>query len=315
MEKTAGVADAMGLVDKVAIVTGAGSGIGRSIALLFAELGAAVACADVSGEAAGQVAREIEDRGGRALAVEVDVTDSERVQAMVEETVTAFGTVDVLVNSAGVGTLSTIADMLDEEWDLVLGVNLKGTFLCTRAFVSRLLREGKRGKVINLSSINEQVPLAGLAHYCASKGGVMMFTRAAALELAPYGIHVNALAPGAIDTPMMEEPLMVPELRAAILKQIPFGRIGHPLDVARAAAFLASPWSDWVTGHTLYVDGGMHLVGEESYLYAIERAMGHHASIPRVPCCWPAEPGTRWETEDVHLPGGAGGREVEHDGS
>ncbi|MDI6822781.1 MAG: glucose 1-dehydrogenase [Bacillota bacterium] len=307
---TGEVREGLGLAGKVAIVTGAGSGIGRGIATLFARMGVRVACADLNGGAAGKVAREIAEGRGRALALTVDVTDTAQVGAMVEAAVAEFGAADILVNAAGVGTLSTLVDMLDEEWDMVLGVNLKGTFLCCRAFVSYLLREGRRGKIINVSSINEQIPVAGLTHYCASKGGVMMFTRAAALELAPYGIHVNALAPGAIDTPMMEEPLMVPELRAALLRQIPFGRVGRPLDVARAAAFLASPWSDWVTGHTLYVDGGMHLVGEESYLYAFERAMGHHASIPRVPCCWPPEPGTRWPTEDQHLPGGQQGGEA-----
>jgi NAD(P)-dependent dehydrogenase (short-subunit alcohol dehydrogenase family) len=209
------------------------------------------------------------------------------VEALVEQAVARFGGMDVLVNSAGVGTVSPIVDMLEEEWDWVMGVNLKGTFLCTRAVVRWWLQNERRGKIINLSSINEAIPLAGEAHYCASKGGVMMFTRSAALELAPYGIHVNALAPGMIETPMTEEVTVIPELHAAHLKQVALGRFGRPEDVARVAAFLASPWSDWVTGASIPVDGGMHLIGEESYNWAIERAMGHHDQIPKVPMCWP----------------------------
>jgi len=126
---------------------------------------------------------------------------------------------------------------------------------------------------------------------------VMMFTRSAALELAPYGIHVNALAPAMIETPMIEEVIVVPELRAAHQKQVPLGRFGKPENVAKVAAFLASPWSDWITGASIPVDGGMHLIGEESYIWAIERAMGHHDQIPKVPVCWP--PGALEEEEET----------------
>jgi len=275
------------LTDKVALITGGGSGIGRGIAAMFARLGAAVVVADLDLANAEAVAADLESAGFPAMAVEVDVQNAETVDEMVSQAVERFGGVDILVNSAGVGSESTIVDMLEEEWDWVLGVNLKGTFLCTRAVARWWIEQGRRGKIINLSSINETVPLAGEVHYCASKGGVMMFTRAAALELAPHGIHVNALAPGMIETPLTEEVNVIPELRQAHIKQIPFGRFGQPEDVAKAAAFLASSWSDWVTGHTLFVDGGMHLVGEESYIWALERAMQHHDHIPRVPLCWP----------------------------
>jgi len=290
----------MDLSNKIAIITGGGSGIGRGIARMFASLGASVVVADVELAAAEEVVAELEEQGYPALAVEVDVQDAEQVEAMLQATLERFGGVDVLVNSAGVGTESPIIEMLEEEWDWVLGVNLKGVFLTTRAVARWWIENGRRGKIINLSSINESVPLAGETHYCASKGGVMMFTRAAALELAPYGIHVNALAPGMIETALTEEVTMIPELRAAHLKQVPFGRFGQPEDVAKAAAFLASEWSDWITGHSLAVDGGMHLIGEESYLWAIERAMGHHDTIPRVPMCWP--PGAMPEPEDVKQP-------------
>ena len=275
------------LSGKTAIITGGGSGIGAGIVRMFGALGASLVIADVEMETAEEVAAELEQAGYPVLLIQVDVQDAERVDALVEQAVARFGGVDILVNSAGVGTLSSIVDMLEEEWDWVLGVNLKGTFLCTRAVARWWLQNGRRGKIINLSSINEAVPLAGESHYCASKGGVMMFTRSAALELAPHGIHVNAIAPAMIETPMIEEVIVVPELRAAHQKQVPFGRFGQPEDVAKVAAFLVSPWSDWITGASIPVDGGMHLIGEESYIWAIERAMGHHGQIPKVPMCWP----------------------------
>jgi len=275
------------LSGKTTIITGGGSGIGAGIARMFGALGANLVIADVEMETAEEVVAELEQAGYPVLLVQVDVQNAGQVDALVEQTVARFGTVDILVNSAGVGTLSSIVDMLEEEWDWVLGVNLKGTFLCTRAVVRWWLQNGQRGKIINLSSINEAIPLAGESHYCASKGGVMMFTRSAALELAPYGIHVNALAPGMIETPMTEEVSVVPELHAAHQKQVPFGRFGKPEDVAKVAAFLVSPWADWITGASIPVDGGMHLIGEESYIWAIERAMGHHDQIPKAPMCWP----------------------------
>jgi NAD(P)-dependent dehydrogenase (short-subunit alcohol dehydrogenase family) len=278
---------AIDLSGKTAIVTGGGSGIGAGIARTFGALGANLAICDVEEETADEVISELEQAGYPVLKVLADVQDAGQVDALVEQAVARFGGVDVLVNSAGVGTVSTIVDMLEEEWDWVLGVNLKGTFLCTRAVARWWLQNDRQGRIINLSSINEGVPLAGDAHYCASKGGVMMFTRSAALELAPYGIRVNAIAPGMIETPMTEEVSVIPELHAAHMKQVPHGRFGTPEDVAKVAAFLASPWSDWITGASIPVDGGMHLVGEESYVWAIERAMGHHDQIPRAPMCWP----------------------------
>lgn len=275
------------LSGKTAIITGGGSGIGAGIAQTFAGLGANLVIADVELETAEGVVAALEDGGYPVLLVGLDVQDAGQVAAMVDAAVARFGGIDILVNSAGVGTLSSIVDMLEEEWDWVLGVNLKGVFLCTRAIARWWLKEDRGGKIINLSSINERVPLVGESHYCASKGGVMMFTRSAALELAPYGIQVNAIAPAMIQTPMIEELTAIPELHAAHIKQVPFGRFGTPDDVARVAAFLASPWADWITGASIPVDGGMHLVGEESYLWAVERAMGHHDQIPRAPMCWP----------------------------
>jgi NAD(P)-dependent dehydrogenase (short-subunit alcohol dehydrogenase family) len=278
----------MNLAGKVAIVTGGASGIGRAIVHQFAALGARVVSADIDAQGAEAVAEELRGRGHEALATETDVSQAAQVEAMVQATLARFGQIDILVNNAGTSTLSSLVEMIEEEWDWVMDVNLKGTFLCTRAVAQEMIRAGRGGKIINLSSINEKIPVAGIAHYCASKAGIMMFTRTVALELAPYKINVNAIGPGGIDTPLMEEILLIPELNQALLKQIPFGRFGQPEDVAKAAAFLASEWSDWITGHTIYVDGGMHLVGEESYLWAVERGMMHHDRIPRVPLCWPA---------------------------
>lgn len=272
------------LEGKVALVTGGASGIGKGIATMFAGLGASVVIADLDPDAAADAASEIADTGGKALSLELDVTDEESVAAAFARAVEEYGTIDILVNSAGTGCMSSVDELIIEEWDMVLDVNLKGTFLCIRE-ASKIMKEKRAGRIINLSSINETVPLAGEIPYCASKGGVMMMTRAAALELGPYGINVNALGPGAIDTPLMDEVLQIPEIKEGILRQIPFGRLGRPEDVAKAATFLASELSDWVTGHTLYVDGGMHLVGEVSYLWPIERVMDN--PVPEAPICQP----------------------------
>lgn len=276
------------LKDKVALVTGGVSGIGKGIAKMFASLGAEVVVADLEEEMALEVQEEIKGDGGTCLGVRLDVTDEESVAKAVGRIVEELGGVDILVNSAGTGTMSALTETILEEWDLVLDVNLKGTFICIREVAKRMIEQGRGGKIINLSSINETVPLAGEVPYCASKGGVMMLTRAVALELAPYKINVNAIGPGAIDTPLMEPILSVPEIKDAIYRDIPFGRLGQPEDVAKAAVFLASEWSEWVTGHTLFVDGGMHLIGETSYLWPIERAMGH--DVPDVPMCQPPRP-------------------------
>ncbi|MDD5748009.1 MAG: SDR family NAD(P)-dependent oxidoreductase [Actinomycetota bacterium] len=269
---------------KISLVTGGASGIGRGIAKEFASAGSKVVIADLDEELAAGVAGEMEESGLDVVARQIDVTDEKSVGNVFEFIDKEFGRLDVLVNSAGTGCMSAIDELIIEEWDMVMDVNLKGTFLCTRE-ASKIMKKQGSGRIINLSSINEAVPLAGEVPYCASKGGVMMLTRASALELAPYGINVNALGPGAIDTPLMEEMLSVPEIKDGISRQIPFGRLGKPEDVAKAALFLASELSEWVTGHTLYVDGGMHLVGEISYLWPVERVMGNE--VPDVPICQP----------------------------
>ncbi len=285
----------MDLTGQVAIVTGGNSGIGAGIVRQFAALGAKVVIAARDVARSEALAAELRAGGAEVLVCKVDVTNADQVAQMISATLERFGGRDVLVNCAGTGTLSTVVDMIEEEWDMVMDTNLKGTFLCSQAVARWMIEAGKKGRIINISSINDKVPLAGEAHYCASKAGVLMFSKALALELAPYGINVNAVSPAGIETPLMEEALALPELRTALLKQIPRGRFGQPADVSKVVAFLASEWAEWVTGDTIYVDGGMHLVGEESYVYAFERAMGHDDRIPRVAFCWP--PGALEEKE------------------
>ncbi|MDH5689334.1 MAG: 3-oxoacyl-ACP reductase FabG [Candidatus Bathyarchaeota archaeon] len=271
---------------KVAIVTGGSSGIGKAIVKTYLDHGAKVMIVDVDEEGLQETEKELAKFKEKVLLVKGDVTKVEDVRKTVDETVKKWTKIDVLVNNAGVGTISSLIEMTEEEWDYVLDINLKGMFLFTRE-VAKVMIEQKEGCVINLSSINEEVPLAGEIHYCVSKGGVKMLTRAVALELAPYNIRVNAIAPGMTETALTEELLVIPELKSAVLHQIPLGRIGRPKDIAKVAVFLASDYASWVTGSTICVDGGMHLIGEESYLYPLHRAMGFEEKIPKAPMCWP----------------------------
>jgi len=271
---------------KVAIVTGGSSGIGKAIVKTYLDHGAKVMIVDVDEEGLQETEKELAKFKENVLLVKGDVTKVEDVRKTVDETVKKWTKIDVLVNNAGVGTISSLIEMTEEEWDYVLDINLKGMFLFTRE-VAKVMIEQKEGCVINLSSINEEVPLAGEIHYCVSKGGVKMLTRAVALELAPYNIRVNAIAPGMTETALTEEILVIPELKGAVLHQIPLGRIGRPKDIAKVAVFLASDYASWVTGSTICVDGGMHLIGEESYLYPLHRAMGFEEKIPKAPMCWP----------------------------
>ena len=271
---------------KVAIVTGGSSGIGKAIMKTYLDHGAKVAIVDVDEEGLQETEKELAKFEDKVLLIKGDVTKVDNAKKVADETVEKWKKIDVLVNNAGVGTISSLMEMTEEEWDYVLDINLKAVFLFTRE-VAKVMIEQREGCVINLSSINEEVPLAGEIHYCVSKGGVKMLTRTTALELAPYNIRVNSIAPGMTETALTEEILVIPELRSAVLHQIPLGRIGRPEDIAKVAVFLASDYASWVTGATIYVDGGMHLIGEESYLYPLYRAMGFKEKIPKAPMCWP----------------------------
>ncbi|MEW6276454.1 MAG: glucose 1-dehydrogenase [Bacillota bacterium] len=248
----------MKLSGKVSVVTGAGQGIGRSVALLFAREGSCVAVVDCDFEKAVRVAREIVSGGKRALSVQADVSLENEVRRMVAEVGEYFGRIDVLVNNAGIQTSKPFLELTSDEWQRVLDVNLKGAFLCSQ-FSAREMIKNSGGKIINISSIHQAVPRLNKAHYDASKAALWMLTRDMALELARYKINVNCVAPGAIATPMNQDLLDSPEKMARVVAGIPWGRIGTPDDVARAVLFLASEDADYITGSVIYVDGGLSL--------------------------------------------------------
>ncbi|HXM54774.1 MAG TPA: glucose 1-dehydrogenase [Candidatus Dormibacteraeota bacterium] len=244
----------MDLNGKVAIVTGAGSGIGYAIAERFAGAGAAV-CVNYLGHEG--EARALAERLPRAIAVEADVSNAAQVTAMVERAHRELGGVDVLVNNAGIEKEVPFLDLEEHTWDAIIGVNLKGSFLCAQA-AARVMRDaGRGGSIVNISSIHEDFPFPGFTPYCASKGGLRMLMRNLSVELAPYGIRVNNVAPGAIVTPINEATLQNAEKLLLLQRIIPLGRMGQPAEVAEVALFLASEASGYVTGSTYYVDGGM----------------------------------------------------------
>lgn len=257
-----------GLKDQVAIVTGAASGLGRACAVALGRAEAAVVVNHLPGdeETAAEVVREIENDGGRAAAVAADVSDEGQVQAMFAETIARFGTVHVLVNNAGIQSGARFQEMTLEQWRRVLSVNLDGQFLCAREAVREFLRRGPQpeisaatGKIVCMSSVHQSIPWAFEVNYAASKGGVSLLMQSLAQELAPARIRVNAVAPGAIRTPINRAAWQTPQAMTKLLELIPYGRIGEPPDVASAVVFLASDLSDYVTGTTLYIDGGMAL--------------------------------------------------------
>jgi len=243
----------MRLKDKVAAVTGGGQGIGRAIALALGREGANVVVADLDLEAAGQAVREIEAGEGRALAVRADVTRPADAAAIVQAAVEAFGRLDILVNNAGIYPSADIVDIDAAQWDLVLAVNLKGTFLCSQAAVRRMIDQGQ-GTIVNVASVDAKTRTTGNAHYAAAKAGVISFTRTLACEMAPHGIRVNAVAPGWIAT----ETLKAKSDRwKRAIEEIPVGRLGTPEDVAEAVLFLVSDVAGYITGEVLDVNGGM----------------------------------------------------------
>ena len=242
------------LENQIAVVTGAGRGIGRSIALKFAAAGAEVVCVSRSAENSEKVANEIRALGRKAWAHAVDVSDSAAVAAAAEKILTDCGKVDILVNNAGVTRDGLLLRMSDADWDTVLNTNLKGAFLVTKAFSRAMLRQ-RSGRIINISSVLGLIGNAGQCNYAASKAGLIGFTQSAAKEFASRGITVNAIAPGFIETDMTAE--LKEPARTELLKAIPMRSFGLPEDIANAALFLASPAARYITGQVLTVDGGM----------------------------------------------------------
>jgi len=245
----------MRLRDKVAIVTGAGRGIGRAIAHAFAREGARVVLWDVDTQDLESAVSEISGIGGTALAFQVDVTDKVRIGSAVDEVLRCCGAIDILVNNAGIYQILPFEEITEEQWDRLLAVNLKGAFLCTQAVVRQMKRQGA-GRIVFMGSSAGKTggTLAG-AHYSVSKAGVMCLAKQLARELGPFGITVNAIAPGRIDTPMIQA--ATEEENERFRKQTPLGRLGTPEDVANAVVFLASEQASFITGEILDVNGGL----------------------------------------------------------
>ncbi len=263
----------MDMKDRAVLVTGAAQGIGLGIARAFSDAGARVAMCDRNADALGVAAQEISKAGAnQILTLTGDVSLVSDVERMAEETEKSLGSIDVLVNNAGFGSIGRFWELDPEEWKAVLDTNLTGTFLFSSAVARRMLAKGTRGRIINIASTNALIPSTGLAAYCASKGGVLMFTRVAALELAPHGITVNAIGPGSTLTPLTEGFYNLPGLREAFLDRTPMGRFGTPEDIAGVALLLASEQASWVTGQILLADGGQALLGLPRYVEGLEEA-------------------------------------------
>ncbi|MFF5026981.1 SDR family oxidoreductase [Streptomyces collinus] len=262
-----GVIPAHLLKGQKALVTGANSGIGRATAVALGRAGADVVVNYVAGkEEAEQVVEEITALGVRAAAYEADVSSEDQVVAMTNRMVEEFGTIDILVANAGLQRDSRFTDMTLAQWQKVLDVNLTGQFLCAREATKEFLRRGvvpevsrAAGKIICMSSVHQLIPWAGHVNYASSKGGVQMMMQTLAQELAPHKIRVNAVAPGAIKTPINRSAWDTPDAERDLLQLIPYGRVGEPDDIANAVVGLASDLMDYVVGATLYVDGGMTL--------------------------------------------------------
>ncbi|MGI6278322.1 MAG: SDR family NAD(P)-dependent oxidoreductase [Patescibacteria group bacterium] len=247
------------LTGKTALVTGASRGIGRGVALCLAKQGVDVAVNYYSSEEEAQeVVSEVKRLGRKSIAIKADVSKKDQVEAMVGKMVQEFGRLDILVNNAGVLNYKTLDQMTEKDWDWVIDVNLKGQFLCVKAVVPQMEKNGW-GRIINIASVASGgvgVGYPALAHYCASKGGVVALTEGLAIELGVKGITVNAIAPGSIETDMTKEVTEDEKVKQGLLARLPIKRIGQPEDIGAAAVFLASEEAGYMTGSVVYVDGG-----------------------------------------------------------
>jgi 3-oxoacyl-[acyl-carrier protein] reductase len=251
--------DVMQLTDQVAIITGSARGIGRATAVALAREGARIVVADIDAAGAQEAAATLATLGPGALAVPTDVADPGQVQTMVARTTAAFGRIDILVNNAGNAVLAPFLETTAAVWDRTLKIHLYGTFFCTQAVVPHMVPH-RRGRIVNISSVSGLVGSAGRAAYSAAKGGINMLTKVLAVELAPHGIRVNAVAPGAVETDLTRV-AWTPADRAGYLHRTPVECLGCPEDIAQGVLFLCVPQSDFITGHILPVDGGFSIAG------------------------------------------------------
>jgi glucose 1-dehydrogenase len=248
----------MRLAGKIALVTGSSQGIGRAIAERFAQEGADVVINyNRTPSGAEEALRNVEAAGRRGLIVKADLSNTVEMRKLIAAAIEHFGQLDILVNNAGIETHAPFWEVTEEDFDRVLNVNLKGVFFATQEMVRHLMKTKRPGKIVNISSVHEELPFPNFATYCASKGGLRMLTRNLAVELGRFGITINSIAPGAIETPINTKLLNDPQKLGALLSQIPLSRLGKPGDVAGLAAFLASSDADYVTGSTYFVDGGL----------------------------------------------------------
>ena len=248
----------MRLENKVAIVTGAATGIGRAIATRFAGEGASVVVDYVGpADAAADVEKDIAGSGGKSIAIAADVANPDQVKALIDGAVQAFGRVDIVVNNAGIEKKFDFVDYPFAELQKILSVNLMGPFLVSQSAARQMIHQGQGGRIINISSVHEDLPMPTNAAYCASKGGLRMLTRTIAVELAKYNITVNNIGPGAVFTPIDADIEAKPELEKALMAEIPLNRWGKPEEIASLATFLASDEAAYITGSTYFIDGGM----------------------------------------------------------
>jgi len=248
----------MKLDNKVAIITGAATGIGQAIAITMAREGASVVV-DYVGKpgTADDTVNQIQSAGGKALAVEADVSQPDQVANLVGQAVSAFGKLDIFVNNAGIEYKHPITEFPLDQWNRIIAVNLTGPFLCMQAAAKQMMTQGGAGRIINISSVHQDLPMPTNAPYCASKGGLRMLMRTVAVELGPHGITVNNIGPGAVYTPIDADVQANPEMERALMAEIPMGRWGQPVEIANLAVFLASDDAAYITGSTYYIDGGM----------------------------------------------------------